>query len=111
MTKKRNQSTSHTRSPSMSLNTKLSSLYLSRLLSTPRGRAFLLNQVAAAEGSDEGMVFDHLLAHVQDPKLRQLIKLHQEDEKRHEQMFSECLARTGHARTDVPKELRIIFRI
>ena len=73
--------------------------FLKQLASTPRGRATLLAQVARSEGSDgETGVFDHILASVDDEEVLKLVRLHQSDEARHEQLF---LARC-HAQGEAP---------
>ena len=92
-------------------NERITARFLKGLLATPRGRAHLLNQVADAEGSDEGAIFDRLLAHVEDPKLRQMIERHQADELRHAAMFRACLARTGFEPSPVPAHLRLLDRL
>lgn len=89
----------------------LDSLYMKRLVSNPRGRAFLLSSLAEAEEADEGGVFDNLLARVDDPELGKLVRRHRDDEARHAELYRGCLARTGITPVPVPKELRIIDRI
>ena len=85
--------------------------FMKGMLSSPRGRAHVLNQVADAEATDEGAIFDRLLAHVTDPKLRQMIERHQADELRHAQMFLGCMARTGIAPSPVPAHLKLLDRL
>ncbi len=81
-----------------------------RLCSTPEGRAHVLAQVADAESSGEGQIFDRALARVEDPELQKLIQKHRADEIRHEELLRERLRRTGIALT-TPPELRIIDRL
>jgi rubrerythrin len=89
----------------------LSARFLRGLLATPRGRAHLLNQVADAEATDEGAIFERLLAHVEDPKLRHMIERHQADELRHAELFRGCLSRTGVEVGPVPAHLRLLDRL
>jgi len=98
-------------STSITLNQRLTARFLRGLLATPAGRAHLLNEIADAEATDEGAIFDRLLLHVQDPKLRQMITRHRDDELRHAELLLGCLARTGFAPTPVPPELRLLDRI
>jgi demethoxyubiquinone hydroxylase (CLK1/Coq7/Cat5 family) len=70
-------------------------LLLGRLLRTPQGRAFFLNRLAESEDSDELGVFDALLARVQEPRLKQLVRLHRDDEARHAQLLRACVRRNG----------------
>src|SRR5450432_3421951 len=81
-----------------------------RLCSTPEGRAHVLAQVADAESSGEGQIFDRALARVDDPELQKLIQKHRADEVRHEELLRERLARTG-INVSTPPELRIIDRL
>src|SRR5688572_9750926 len=93
------------------LNETLRRRYMTRLLQNPRGRAHVLTQLADAEASGEGAVFDRLLSHVDDPKLQKMIRRHAADEIRHAEMFRSCLPRTGVAAAEVPAELRLIDRL
>jgi rubrerythrin len=85
--------------------------YLSRLVATPRGRAFLFAFMADAEESDEQGVFDALLARVDDPKLHKLVEKHVADEARHAELLRACALRQGVPLESVPRELRIVTRI
>jgi rubrerythrin len=85
--------------------------FLGRLMASPEGRAFLLGFMADAEESDEAMVFDTLLARVDDPQLNKLVRIHRDDEDRHAQMLRACVARIGIAPAPVPTDLRIVLRI
>lgn len=85
--------------------------YMERLVANPRGRAFLLKQVAEAEDSDETRVFEHLEAHVDDPELRRMIRRHAEDEQRHARLLFECLDRLGIEVGEIPPELSLLHRL
>src|SRR5690242_20675136 len=89
----------------------ISERYIDRLLSSPRGRAFFLNLLADAEIEDEGMVFETLLSRVDDAELKKMVKVHHEDEKRHNTMLLECVARNGGAPGPIPPELRVAHRV
>jgi len=93
------------------LNEKMTARFLTGLLATPDGRAHLLNQVADAEATGESAIFEHLLAHVEDQKLRHMVERHQADEVRHAELFRECLQRTGVEPTPVPPHLRLLDRL
>ena len=85
--------------------------FLRGLVSTAAGRAHVLSQAADAESTDEGAIFDRLLAHVDDPKLEQMIRRHQADELRHASMFRERLTATGVDPGPVPAHLKLLERI
>jgi hypothetical protein len=95
----------------MTLQSALRSRYLHALLESPRGRAFVLGQMAEAEGSDEGQVFEMLERRVDDPDLARMIRKHAEDEVRHARMFSERAAATGVPIAPLPAELRVLERL
>jgi rubrerythrin len=82
-----------------------------RIVSTPRGRAYILAQLADAESSDEGRIFDELLSRVDDPQLQKLIRIHQADEARHAELFERCVERTGVHRPVIPPEVRLLDRL
>jgi rubrerythrin len=93
------------------LNQLLGRHFLDRLLSTPRGRAWVLWQASEAENDDEGRFFDLLLARVDDPELVRLVHRHKEDENRHAELYAGCAERTGVARPVIPAELRLLERL
>ena len=86
-------------------------LLLGRLLRTPQGRAFFLNRLAESEDSDELGVFDALLARVQEPRLKQLVRLHRDDEVRHAQLLRDCVRRNGGAPERIPPSVSLAARI
>ncbi|MCU1277988.1 MAG: hypothetical protein JWM53_1534 [bacterium] len=88
----------------------LDSLFLSRLVAAPRGRAFLLSFMADAEESDEG-AFDELVARAEAPEVQKMVRLHREDEARHGRLLRACVARAGVAPEPLPVELRYIDRL
>jgi rubrerythrin len=88
----------------------LRNLFLSRLVATPEGRAFLFAFMADAEESDEG-AFDELAAQADLPEVQKMVRMHQEDEARHGRLLRACLARTGVAPGPLPTELRYIERL
>ncbi|MEO6572545.1 MAG: ferritin-like domain-containing protein [Polyangiaceae bacterium] len=95
----------------MSINERLTLRFLSNLLGTPAGRAHMLNQCADAEATDEGEMFDRILAQVDDPELARLVRRHQADELMHAEMFRACVARTGITPPPVPQNLKLLARI
>lgn len=95
----------------MNLRDRLSLRFIDRVITSPAGRAHLLNQCADAEGNGENGFFEHILAHVDDPALSRMIGKHREDELRHEKMFLAARDRTGVAPGEVPDELKLIDRL
>lgn len=95
----------------MNFRDELASLFLRDLLAGADGRAFVLNQAAVAEATDEGHVFDVILAQVDDAKLRTMIEKHRDDELRHAEIFRGCVARQGVDPGEVPMELRLVDAI
>jgi rubrerythrin len=89
---------------------KLEGRYIEGILRARRGRAFFLNLLADAEIEDEGMVFEELLSRVDDAELKKMVKIHHEDEKRHNKMLLACVEKNGGA-PPVPEELRIAHRV
>jgi hypothetical protein len=85
--------------------------FMDRLAATPRGRAFLLSFLASTEEADEGLVFEELLARVDDRELRKLVARHKADEERHARILKECVARLGHDVEPMPDELRVVTRL
>lgn len=68
---------------------------MGRLLRAPQGRAFFLNRLVESEDSVASGVFDALLARVQEPRFKQLVRLHRDDEVRHAQLLRACVKRNG----------------
>jgi rubrerythrin len=86
-------------------------LFLKRLVRSPRGRSYVLRQAAAAEGSDEGRVFDELLARIDDEKLRKMVRVHQEDEDRHARLFAAAADRVGALAPMLPEKDQLLPRL
>src|SRR5689334_1772940 len=95
-------------SPTARLRDMLSARFLARLVRSPKGHAFLLNSLLAAEEADEQGVFDSLLERVQDPGLHKLVRVHRDDETRHARLLRERMARAGVPFEPFPEELRIV---
>ncbi|MBK6578365.1 MAG: ferritin-like domain-containing protein [Sandaracinaceae bacterium] len=97
----------------MNLNVerRLRKSFMRRLVSTPRGREHVLSLMVAAEEGDESGVFDALATRADDEELQKLVRLHQEDERVHAQLYRDCLTRIGLRFVTVPDELMIIRRI
>jgi hypothetical protein len=104
----------------MNLPDAIASLFLRDLLAGAAGRAFVLNQAAIAEATDEGHVFDVILAgarslnrdsKVEDAKLGKMIEKHRDDEQRHAEIFRGCVERQGVEPGELPADLRIVDRI
>src|SRR5438270_8030389 len=95
----------------MNLRERLNRRFIDRVITSPEGRAHLLNQCADAEGNGENGFFEHILAHVDDPSLHKLIAKHRDDELRHEQLFLGARDKTGVDVGPVPDELKLIDRL
>lgn len=85
--------------------------FLRHVVATPEGRAYVLNQVAFAEASDEGRVFARIRAQVDDPALARMIAKHEADEVRHAEMFGARLRATGIDPGPVPQNVRLLDRL
>lgn len=86
--------------------------FLKQLVSTPQGRATILAQVARSEGTDgEHGVFEHILAVLDDEEVRKLVRVHQADEARHEQMFLARMRAQGAAPLVTPPSTDLLSRI
>jgi hypothetical protein len=86
----------------------LTRTFLSDLLRTPEGRAFVLQQLADAESTDEGALFDHILASVDDPEIGRMVRKHKDDETRHAALFSERARAQGVDVGPVVPHLRLL---
>lgn len=95
----------------MNLRSHLNHLFIRTLLSTPRGRAHLLNQVAESEEQGEQRIFDDALMLVDDPDLQKLVRRHRDDEIRHGEMFREVLRENGIAVGPVPAPLDLLGQL
>ena len=95
----------------MNLRERLSLRFIGRVITSPQGRAHLLNQCADAEANGESGFFEHVMAHVDDPALHKMIGKHRDDELRHEQLFLAARDRTGVDVEPVPNELKLIDRL
>lgn len=95
------------------LDDRLQRLFLGELLSTARGRATLLRQLAEAEGGDGGEldVFEHVLAVLDDAEVTKLVRVHKEDEERHERLFYERMHAMGAAPMPLPKSAHLLRRL
>ncbi|HWE28308.1 MAG TPA: ferritin-like domain-containing protein [Polyangia bacterium] len=95
----------------MNLRERLNLRFIERVITSPEGRAHLLNQCADAEGNGENGFFEHILAHVDDPALQKMIGKHRDDELRHEQLFLGARDKTGIDVGPVPNHLKLIDRL
>jgi rubrerythrin len=91
--------------------------FLERLVTKPRGRAFILNFLRSTEEADEGALFDMLVQRVEDPELQRMVKRHRDDERRHAEIFQRAAERVvalGDPEANpgpVPKELEVVGRL
>ena len=86
--------------------------FLKQLVSTPRGRATLLAQVARSEGTDgEHGVFEHMLAVLDDDDVKKMVRVHQADEARHEQLFLARMQAQGAPPLLTPPTTDLLSRI
>lgn len=95
------------------LDDRLQRLFLQELLATARGRATLLQQLAEAEGGDGGEldIFEHLLDVIDDDEVKKLVRVHKEDEERHEQLFFARRDAMGAAAVALPKSSHLLRRL
>jgi len=91
----------------MSLSDRIGTHFFSRLVASPRGRAFLFSFMIDAEENDEGG-FDELLGQIADPVVQKMVRTHRDDERRHARVLRECLARAGFEEVIVPPQLRYV---
>lgn len=95
------------------LDDALNHRFLTQLLSTPGGRASLLAQLAEAEGGDGGEldIFEHILDVIDDDEVKKLVRVHKEDEERHERLFADA-SRAQEGRVIVmAKEAQLLRRL
>jgi rubrerythrin len=97
----------------MSLHLKLSELFMNQVAETKEGRAWILTQMADAEGGEGGelQVFEALEAYVDDEKLQKMITIHKDDELRHEALFRERVAALGVPSPIIPREQKLLLRL
>lgn len=95
------------------LSQSLTKTFTRQLCETPAGRAALLSQLANAEGGDGGEleVFEQLQAYVSDEKLKKMIRLHQEDELRHEQLFLERAEAQSAPIPVIPDRVKLLHKL
>jgi hypothetical protein len=95
------------------IDDRLQRLFLDELLSTPRGQATLLKQLGEAEGGDGGEldIFEHILDVIDDAEVKKLVRVHKEDEERHEQLFFDRMRATGAEAMNLPKSSHLLRRL
>lgn len=86
----------------------VSRTFLSSMLSSPEGRAYMLTQAGIAESTDEGAVFEHVATRIGDGELHRMVKKHADDEERHAALFFGCADRQGVPRPEIPSNLRVL---
>jgi rubrerythrin len=95
----------------MNLRDRLTLSFTTHLATSPAGRAFVLDQIALAEGNGEARFFESILTFVDDPKLATMVRKHRDDEIRHEQLFLARRDATGVDPRPVPEHLRMMDRL
>jgi rubrerythrin len=95
------------------LDDALNQKFLTHLLSQPQGRASLLAQLAEAEGGDGGEldIFEHVMAVLDDDEVMKLVRVHKEDEERHERLFADKSKEQGAAPIKLPKDAQLLRRL
>jgi sphingolipid 4-desaturase/C4-monooxygenase len=86
-------------------------LFLKQLVKSPRGRVHLLAQVADAESSGEGAIFERLAQIVDDAELQRLIARHAADEVRHGQRLNARITELGIPRPKLPDALNLAIAL
>jgi hypothetical protein len=79
-------------------------------LSSKRGLVHLFSQMADAEGGNSGelCLFDKIEDYVQDPAIKNIIRVHKADEERHEQMFLDYIKLLGETPQPLTDEMRLL---
>src|SRR3954471_16178283 len=92
------------------LDERLQRLFLSELLSTPKGKATLLSQLGDAEGGDGGEldIFGHILAVLAYGEVKKLVRVHKTDEERHERSYHERAKATGAQPMKLPADAHLL---
>lgn len=95
------------------LTFQMSRLFMRHVARSPEGRAAILAQLANAEGGDGGelTLFEQLEAYTDDEKLKQLMRIHHDDELRHEQLFLARGEAQGVPLPEVPDRIKLLRRI
>jgi sphingolipid 4-desaturase/C4-monooxygenase len=97
--------------PRTSLVDRLNLVFLKQLVKTPRGRAHLLTQVAQAEETGEGAVFERLAELTSEPEIRTMIAKHAADERRHAALLHARVAAMGQPRPMLPQVLNVLHQL
>lgn len=77
----------------------------------PAALAYALSSYSDAESGGENLVFERCLARASDPKVKQMIKIHQDDEIRHAAMLDARREALGLPRHRVPDDLKVVQRL
>lgn len=79
-------------------------------LSKTEGLVHLFSQMADAEGGNSGelCLFDKIEDYVQDPAIKNIIRVHKADEERHEQMFLDYIKILGEEPQPLTDEMRLL---
>ncbi len=93
------------------MDTDIGTTFLAQLVTTDAGRQHMLSISVDAEEGDEGHIFEQLADRVEDPKMKQIVERHRDDEVRHAQLFRGCLSRLGLEMQAIPDELKIVHQI
>ncbi len=94
------------------LQQKLASQYIKHVLNTKEGYAQVISQLADAEGGGgEQTLFSQLKEYVQDPQIKKIVEIHEEDEKRHEEMFLELLKKKKLDIIKVDNQFRLLHHL
>jgi rubrerythrin len=79
-----------------------------QMITQPKALAYALSSYAEAESGGENLVFERCLARVQDPKVKAMIRRHQDDEIRHASMLDARREALGLPRMIIPEELKVV---
>lgn len=79
-------------------------------LTKTEGLVHLFSQMADAEGGNSGelCLFDKIEDYVKDPAIKNIIRLHKNDEERHEQMFLDYIKILGEEPTPLTDDMRLL---
>ena len=78
------------------------------MLTQPAALAFALSSYADAESAGESQVFERCLARASDPRVRAMIRRHQEDEIRHAALLDARRVALELPRYHIPAHLKVV---
>jgi ferritin-like metal-binding protein YciE len=93
------------------LDERLDRVIRRRIMSQRLAAGFAMSSYADAESSGENLVFERALRRAIDPKVAQMIRVHQQDEVRHAKLIDERREALGLPWFAMPPALRMVDRL